>query len=465
MRIAIVYALAVFGCAETAEPTPGLSDLDQSATVCGTGPTVKGMDVSYYQGTIDWAKVKADGVKYAIIRVSDGLNTPDTKFDSYWAGSRAAGVLHGAYQYFEPSQDPIAQADMLLAKIGTLRADDLPPTIDVEATGGLTPAQVAAKVKLWVGHVKAAVGRDPIVYTGMYFWRDNVGGANVLPSPLFHAQYTSAACPDIAAPWTTWAFWQYTSTGAVNGISGSVDIDRWNGTMDQLLAFLGPPGACGDGACDAGESTTSCPEDCGPCGTIDTAGGTVDDGDACFEEGGPTDFMRHVSTTGDDGDLIWTHTTDSATEANYGQWNLFLAAAGHYKVEVYTAAMFAQSTQAKYIVHGSAETTAMIDQTAADGWQTLGEFEFAAGGHQWIHLSDNTGEPGSGNTQLVFDAVRLTPTGDSGDGSDAGSGSDGTGDGDGSMGADRSGCNAGGSGGLGIGLALVGLVRFGRRRR
>ena len=135
MRIAIAIALAVVGCAETAAPSPELSDLDQSVTACGTGPTVKGMDVSYYQGTIDWAKVKADGVQYAIIRVSDGLNTPDTKFDSYWAGSRAAGVLHGAYQFFEPSQDPIAQADMLLAKIGTLKPDDLPPTIDVEVTG------------------------------------------------------------------------------------------------------------------------------------------------------------------------------------------------------------------------------------------------------------------------------------------------------------------------------------------
>jgi lysozyme len=452
VRIAIAFALAVFGCAETAAPSPELSDLDQSVTACGTGPTVKGMDVSYYQGTIDWAKVKADGVQYAIIRVSDGLNTPDTKFDSYWAGSRAAGVLHGAYQFFEPSQDPIAQADMLLAKIGTLKPDDLPPTIDVEVTGGLTPAQVGAKVKQWIAHVKAAVGRDPIVYTGMYFWRDSVGGANVLPSVLFHAQYTSAACPDIAAPWTTWHFWQYTSTGTVNGISGGVDIDRWNGTMAELQAFLG--------------NGTAAP----PCGTIDATGGVIDDGDACFEEGGPLNYMRHVSTAGDEGDLIWTHTTSDATEANYGQWNLNFAAAGHYKVEVYTAAAFAQSKQAKYIVHtGASETTATIDQSAADGWQTLGDYDFKAGADQWIHLSDNTGEPVANNTQLVFDAVRLTPA----DAGGTGSGSDGTGDGsnggtgsDGStMGSDHSGCNAGGSSGLGIALALVGLVLRPRKRR
>ena len=202
MRLAIVCALAVVGCAETAAPQ--LSDVDQSTTVCGTGPTVKGMDVSVYQGNINWAQAKADGIKYAIIRVSDGLNSPDSKFDANWSGSRAAGVIHGAYQFFEPAQDPIAQADMLLAKIGgALKPDDLPPTIDVEVTGGLAPAQVAANVKKWIAHVKAKVGRDPIVYTGMYFWRDSVGGANVLPSALFHAQYTTAACPNIADPWPT----------------------------------------------------------------------------------------------------------------------------------------------------------------------------------------------------------------------------------------------------------------------
>lgn len=460
VRIAIVCALVAVGCAETAT-TPDLSTIDQDTTVCGSGPTVKGIDVSVYQGTIDWNRVKADGVVYAMIRVSDGLNSPDSKFAANWSGSRAAGVIHGAYQYFEPAQDPIAQADMLLSKMGTFKADDLPPTIDVEASGGLTPAQVAAKVKQWIAHVKAKTGRDPIVYTGFYFWRDSVGGANVLPSALFHAQYTTAACPNIAAPWTDWAFWQYTSSGSVDGINGNVDTDRWNGTKAQLMAFLGPPGTCGDGTCGAGEDNDSCPADCAPCATIDAAGGTIDDGDACFVEGGPTDFMRHVSTAGDDGDLIWTHATESATEANFGQWNLFLAEAGHYRVEAYTSAAFAQSKQAKYVVHaGTDDHSTTLDQTAVDGWQSLGEFDFAAGGKQWVHLSDNTGEPSASNVQLVFDAVRLTRL----DGDNQGS--DFSGDGDSTdPGGQHSGCNAGGAGGGSFGLVLALGAIFRRKRR
>src|SRR4051794_33695761 len=78
------------GCVDSVSSSgPAESDIDQSATVCGTGPTVKGIDVSYYQGNINWTAVAGDGVKYAQIRVSDGLNTIDTKFTTYWAESRA----------------------------------------------------------------------------------------------------------------------------------------------------------------------------------------------------------------------------------------------------------------------------------------------------------------------------------------------------------------------------------------
>jgi len=395
-----------------------VSTIESEATVCGVGSTVKGIDVSYYQGTIDWNAVKNDGVAYAFIRVSDGEVFADPKFDSYWAGSRAAGIKHGAYQFFRPAQDPIAQADLLLSKIGNkLAADDLPPVVDVEASDGETAATVETKLHAWVDRVTTALGRAPIVYTGQYFWRDSVGGADFTSSPLWHAQYTTASCPTIAEPWHGWTFWQYTSSGTVAGISGDVDLDRYNGDKTSLLAFLGPAGSCGDGTCNAGESSLGCPEDCGGCGTIAAGGGTVDDGDRCFEPGGPLDYLRPVTTAGDAGDLIWTHATEDTSEANFATWHLVLAEAGRYEVEVYTAAAFAQSHRAKYVVEAGGETAdVVIDQSSIDGWQSLGTFELVAGGHQSIHLGDNTGEPLANNVQLVFDSVRLTrvddPTGE-----------------------------------------------------
>ena len=437
---ALVFLVACSG----EQATEDYSDLDQATTVCGGGTTVKGIDVSYYQGTIDWDRVAADGVRYAFIRVSDGTSFIDPKFPTYWAQSRAAGIVHGAYQFFRPNQDPIAQANLFLSKLGTPSPDDLPPVIDVEADGGLTPTQVAAKVKIWMDHVEAALGVTPIVYTGFYFWRDQVGApAFAAGSPLWHAQYSSASCPNIPEPWSDWAFWQYTSSGSVDGIAGNVDMNRFNGTYDDLMALTGATG----------------PEPVTPCGTIAAAGGTIDDGDPCFSGGGPEASMRRVTSAGEGGDLVWTHTTEDATEANYGHWTLDLEAAGTYRVEVYTAAAFAESKSARYEIRAAgADHEVALDQTAADGWQSLGEHVFAAGGDQSIHLADNTGELLADRVQLVFDAVRLTPV-TPGDDFGKGSGSD-----DEAPVPSEGGCStAGGNAGWLLGLALVGVVR--RRRR
>jgi lysozyme len=439
LKRAVAIAILV-GCAAEGQPEEPTAILEQDMTVCGVGPTVKGIDVSSYQGTINWPAVKGDGVEYAFIRASDGTGYIDSKFETNWTNSRAAGIRHGAYQFFRPGQDALAQADLLLAKIGgKIAADDLPPVVDVEASDGLTATQIQAKLKIWVDRVKAAIGRDPIIYTGFYFWRDSVGAPDYTTSPLWHAQYTTAACPNIAPPWQTWAFWQFTSSGTVAGISGNVDVDRWNGDLASLVAFLGPA------------------KPVLPCSTIGYAGAVIDDGDSCFEPGGPLTSMRSVSDAGQDGDLVWTHTTDDAAEANFGLWHFDFEQPGRYKLEVYTDAQYAQSKQAKYLVqHAGATDPVTIDQSAVDGWQALGEFDFAAGADQSLRLGDNTGEPLAGNVQLVFDAVRLTRID-----TDTGSGS-GSDDGSGEMPGGDGGCTA--SGGH-LGLALVALVAGLRRRR
>ena len=441
-RSAFVLAFLVACSGEQA--AEDYSDLESATTVCGGGSTVKGIDVSYYQGTIDWTRVKNDGVRFAFLRVSDGTGFIDPKFPTYWAQSKAAGVVRGAYQYFRPNQDPIAQADLLIAKIGTLAPDDLPPVIDVEADGGLSPTQVAAKVKLWVDHVEAELGVTPIVYTGFYFWRDQVGApAFAAASPLWHAQYTSAACPNIPAPWGDWAFWQYTDSGAVDGIPGNVDMNRFNGTFADLMALTGGAPT---------EPTT-------PCGTIPSTGGTIDDGDACFSGGGPEASMRRVTTAGEGSDLVWTHTTEDAAEANYGHWTLDLAAAGTYRVEVYTAAAYAESTSARYEVRANGtDSDVALDQTAADGWQSLGDYTFAAGGDQSVHLSDNTGELLADKVQLVFDAVRLTPVVPGPD-FDHGNGGD-----DDTTPPSGGGCSTGGGTSWLFGLSLAVALTLRRRR-
>ncbi len=207
-----------------------------SGRTCADGVTTFGVDVSYHQGKIDWDRAKAAGVEFALIRLSDGKSFRDPKFATNWAGAQAAGIIRGAYQFFRPAQSATAQADMMIAAIGTHVPGDLPPVIDVEVTGGLAAAQIAAGVRTWVDRVQGALGVTPIVYSGSYFWRDQVGGAKAFASnPLWIAQFTTR-CPNLPLPWTRWDFWQYSDRGSIAGI-GTVDLDRFNGSVEDLRAF------------------------------------------------------------------------------------------------------------------------------------------------------------------------------------------------------------------------------------
>jgi len=110
------------------------------------------------------------------------------------------------------------------------------------------------------------------------------------------------------------------------------------------------------------------------------------------------------------------------------------------------------------VTAGGADSTVTVDQSAVDGWQSLGDFAFAAEGNQHVHLGDNTGEPSANNLQLVFDAVRITNL-DSNVGSDWSS--DGGGSGSNRNAMTGGGCNVGGS----AGLLVVAIPALAARRR
>jgi lysozyme len=412
-RLLIVAASLI---AARAEALPGAASAGHDSgpstaesTVCAAGSIVRGVDVSYYQGTIDWNAAKGDGIAFAFIRVSDGTGFYDPQFDANWANAKSAGVIRGAYQFFRPNQDAVAQADLMLAHM-TLEPTDLPPVLDVEVDGGQSSATIIAGIHAWIDHVHAATGRTPIIYTAHYFWGASVGTSEFAAAgvPLWVANY-GPSCPNLPDQWSAWQFWQDADNGTVAGISGGVDTDQWNGTLGDLTSWINPSPVCGDGFCTGGETNADCPSDCPVCENVPADGRIIDDTDLCFTAGGPAPGIRRVSDAGYGGNLTWTHTTDLATAENFGQWSFTFDAAGTYRVEVYTAAAYAQSKMAHYVVaHGGTSDTVTIDQTAVDGWQTIGEYSFAQGGAQSLRVDDNTGEAESTNTQLVFDAVRLT---------------------------------------------------------
>ncbi len=228
-------ALLLAGCIP-ANDEP-IEETSEELVVCPGPSLVYGVDVSYYQGTINWTKVAA-AKDFAIARVSDGSYL-DTKFDQNWAGMKAAGIIRGAYQFFEPGQDPTTQANIMISKMVGFGPGDLPPMLDMEVTGGQSPATITAKIHTWANKIKAATGRTPLIYTGKYFWEPNVQSSDFAAYPLVIAAYVKPNCPNTPSPWNKWAMWQYSSSGSVPGIAGNVDMDEFNGTLADLKKLAG----------------------------------------------------------------------------------------------------------------------------------------------------------------------------------------------------------------------------------
>lgn len=234
---------------EELDPTPSRTSAlwgesaNKFRAVCGSGTYLHGVDVSKWQGTIDWPMVRADGIDYAFIRASYGQTGVDTTFDANWAGASSAGVLRGAYHYFNPAYSGVTQAMNMLAQFDDpLDLGELPIVVDVEESAGAPiPATYAARVKEFVDTIVAQTGRTPMIYTGGSFWDTYVASSTFSSAPVWVAHYfndrTTSHCPNTPDAWPSWTFWQYSEMGTVAGITGGVDVDVFDGTYAELLAF------------------------------------------------------------------------------------------------------------------------------------------------------------------------------------------------------------------------------------
>ncbi len=249
----VLALLALGGCVAAASPGCVAEDespdddaeeiAEAQQPACDFGPSVKGLDVSYFQGSIDWATVAADGWKYAIARISHGTSFDDPEFGPNWSGIKAAGMIRGAYQYMDASQDIVASANKVVAAVGMLEDGDLPCVVDVEDPDStLSKAEYQSRIRTWIDIVEAGTGKTPIIYTGRYYWDDNVGSGEFSDHPLWLAAYTNNQdCPsDPTTYGAEWTFWQWTSTGGVPGIpSANVDKNFFRGTEEELIAMAG----------------------------------------------------------------------------------------------------------------------------------------------------------------------------------------------------------------------------------
>lgn len=246
---------------------------------------VTGPDVSDFQGDINWRDVAADGHSFAIAKATEGVTWIGKTFARNWRGIAEQGLVRGAYHYGRWEWDRAKkEAEHFVRTVGELRDSDFNPFLDVEwnkayknkagvedpaqkaAIKARTRAQIVEWCEEWIDRVHDLTDRWSIIYSGPSFIRYRLqpdcprcrgeetiklGGKRVeCPTcrgtgsdgkfslndyDLWIADY-DAAKPNTKS-WNSWAFWQITGKGTVKGIVGKVDINRFNGAVEDLAHY------------------------------------------------------------------------------------------------------------------------------------------------------------------------------------------------------------------------------------
>ena len=198
----------------------------------------EGIDISHWQGDIDWTQVRAAGKEFAFMKASEDIDFVDTTYGLNRARAKAAGFVIGAYHFAQPDPlpgDAVAEADHFLDTAG-IADGDLPPVLDLERTGGLTPGALRNWVTAYLERIRERTGVRGVIYTSPNFWANNMASTDWFATNGYRvvwvAHWTTAPAPTVpASDWAGfgWTFWQYTSSGTVAGITGRVDLDRFDG--------------------------------------------------------------------------------------------------------------------------------------------------------------------------------------------------------------------------------------------
>lgn len=217
--------------------------LSVSASDAATTTRAKGLDVSNWNGAVDWTKVAKAGYRFAFGKATEGTSYTDKTYTTNRNGSEAAGLVFGAYHFARPTGTSLAgttasaikQADHFLADAGP-QPGELPPVLDLEKTGSLSKQRLLTWTLAWLGEIDARTGVEPFVYTSPLFWKGNLGDSTAPAAAgtgLWIAHWTSNGKPLVPAQnWngSGWKFWQWTDCVTVPGIKRCSDGDRMNGT-------------------------------------------------------------------------------------------------------------------------------------------------------------------------------------------------------------------------------------------
>jgi GH25 family lysozyme M1 (1,4-beta-N-acetylmuramidase)/surface antigen len=207
---------------------------------------VEGIDVSHWQGNIDWSSVYNSGKKFAFAKATEGVGFTDPNFDKNMNEAHAAGMLIGAYHYARPDlgNDAADEARYFVSVAGKYLKDGyLRPALDLEEGASLGKVALSNWVHEWMETVKSETGIEPIIYVNSNY-ANNYLDSSVTKYNLWIAHWRcDTGTPPNTGIWADWDFWQYYSPNycgqnSVPGISGGVDLDIFNGDMSSLYTFV-----------------------------------------------------------------------------------------------------------------------------------------------------------------------------------------------------------------------------------
>lgn len=223
----------------------------------GTAGQPLGLDVSSWQGTVNWSDVKNKGARFAYVKATEGVSYRSGTYSAQYSGAASVGLLRGAYHFALPDEsDGATQARFFVNNGGGWSADGItmPPALDIEDNPyaglgkcyGMSPAQLATWVRDFTRTVYQMTNKQAMIYTGYYFWRDCLGNTSEFSSsnPLWLASYWTDS-PAIPGGWSTYSIWQYANDYANSAQTVKAtfpgDQNVFNGTMDQLRRLASTP--------------------------------------------------------------------------------------------------------------------------------------------------------------------------------------------------------------------------------
>ena len=222
--------------------TPRFGDTDP-VDWTGRGPTaypVHGIDVSRWQGDINWRQVRSSGVSFAFIKATEGGDVADPMFKAHWDGARQGGVPRGAYHYYYFCRPAAEQARWFIRHVPR-DANALPHVLDMEwnprsKTCTLRPdgATVRSEARIFLDILERHYGKRPVIYTTVDFYADT--GIGKVGGTQFWLR-SVAGHPREVYPGARWTFWQYTGTGVVPGVAGPVDINVFAGSPETWVSW------------------------------------------------------------------------------------------------------------------------------------------------------------------------------------------------------------------------------------